>query len=85
MSGKRRSAVAEPKRITADDMEAAGRNVAARRGITVQELRDLVRNPPRACQGPDCKAAFTVYDDRQRYRSDSCKAAAGRVRNGAAS
>jgi hypothetical protein len=75
--------VAEPKRITSDDMEAAGRNVAARRGITVKELRDLVRNPPRACRGPDCEVTFTVHDDRQKYCSDNCKAAAGRVRNGA--
>lgn len=75
--------MANPRRITADDVEIAGRNIAARHGITVDELKALLRNPQRPCQGPECERKFTVHDDRQKYCSDDCKAAAGRVRNGA--
>ena len=75
--------MADPLRITRADMEIAAERIARRRGITVQELRDQVRNPQRACVGPDCKVTFTVHDDRQKYCSDACKAAAHLVRNGA--
>jgi hypothetical protein len=66
-------------------MEAAGARYAARHGMTMDELRAEVRNPLRTCAGPDCNATFRVYDDRKRYCSDTCKAAAHKVRNGAES
>ncbi|MFD2792556.1 hypothetical protein ACFS27_03245 [Promicromonospora vindobonensis] len=73
--------MANPRRITADDMQIAGRNIAAQQGITVDELKAIVRNPLRDCAGPGCERKFTVHHDREKYCSRTCKTAANSLRN----
>lgn len=70
------------KNVTRQDMEAAAERIALRDGVSIDDVRDRVRNPQRTCARPGCDATFPVRDDRQRYCSGNCKAVAHRLRNG---
>lgn len=57
--------------ITRDDMEAAAERIAARDGITVDGLRERVRNPRRTCIG--CDEPFVAARGDKDYCTTACR------------
>lgn len=67
-------------RITRDDMEAAAERIAARDGVTVEDVRNDVRNPVpviRTC--PSCGERFTVGRNDKTYCGNPCKSKSHRA------
>lgn len=76
--------MADEKRITRRDMEAAGARVAAANGQTVDELRaELARIQDRECE--KCGRTFATTNVRKRTCSDSCRGKSHRERSEATS
>lgn len=80
------------KNVTRADMEAAGERIAARDGITVEDVRERVRrgsaiagDDERTCDLDGCDRTFTPTNARHRYCTTSHRAAAHRERTGGAS
>lgn len=64
--------------ITRQDMERAGARIAARDGLTVDEVRARVAKVvDRKCES--CPRTFATPNVRKRFCSDSCRAAADRA------
>lgn len=64
--------MADQKRVTRDDVNAAAERIAARDGITVDELRERVRNPKRTCSG--CGETFAAKRGDKGYCTTACRA-----------
>lgn len=57
--------------VTRDDMEAAAERIAARDGITVEQVRDRARNPMRTC--PGCGKPFAAKRGDKEFCSTACR------------
>lgn len=72
--------MADEVRITRQDMERAGARIAAREGLTVDEVRANVRRmQDRECE--KCGETFATTNVRKRVCSDSCRGKAHRERS----
>lgn len=84
--------MADEVEVTAADMEAAGERIAARDGITVEQLRERLREVERTeaaereCELAGCARTFVPSNVRHRFCTPAHRAAAHRrVRTGGAS
>lgn len=75
--------VADDKKVTRRDMEVAGARIAAREGITVDELRaEVAKMQDRDCER--CGRTFATTNVRKRFCDTPCRASDHRANGEAA-